>query len=231
MMTEPAAYQTDQQVPHPHTACQPGTAHHSDVLRDLIDLGHAIARTVHAQAMRDEAQALRDEAQRDDTASAAPRAILDHVARFDRIARCIRRTILLAEHLVRPPDTRRTVVRKQVLRRCEDHIAGAAFNNRRGRTPELDTGTLHTELLERIDSPDLEDDIQNRPLEDIVNEICRDLGLGLQDLPGLCPAPRRTPADLATLAARAASPPRSNPVTFPRSIPGSTPRSAPVRDG
>jgi len=64
-----------------------------------------------------------------------------------------------------------------------------------------------------MDAPDLDRDIANRPIDDIIKDILRDLGLAA--LPGTRPWKRRTPADIEQLNARAAAPSRPA---------GSTPR-------
>ena len=74
--------------------------------------------------------------------------------------------------------------------------------HRRATSPRAES--LHAELNERLDAPDLDDDLETRPVADIIAEICRDLGL--DDMPGAHPRKRRTPADVATLHARAAAP-------------------------
>ena len=121
---------------------------------------------------------------------------------YERLARAVRRSVLLARHLaenpVRTPAHRRTQARKQIIRAVEDTIDREA-----GRAPRAET--LRCELRERLDAPDLDDDIANRPIEQIIAEIRHDLGL--DNLPGARPRPRRTPAALKALAALAAAPP------------------------
>jgi hypothetical protein len=63
-----------------------------------------------------------------------------------------------------------------------------------------------------MDAPDLDRDIESRPIDDIIKDILRDLGLAA--LPGTRPWKRRTPADIAELNARAAAP--SRPAGTPR---------------
>ena len=65
--------------------------------------------------------------------------------------------------------------------------------------------SLRVELLDRMDAPDLEYDIETRPPDEMVTEICRDLGLG--DCPaGVVKWRRRTPEMIAVLSAAAAEP-------------------------
>jgi hypothetical protein len=158
------------------------------ILHDLIDRGADLARQVHQQAL---SQA--------ETAEPAP----DFAAAFDRIARTIRRCIVLARKLAEPvqapaanPAQSRTAARQRIIRAVEDTIQRDA-----GRT---DAESLHAEFLDRLDAPDLDEDIDQRPIADIITDICRDLGLAA--LPGTHPWKRRTPADIAILYARAARP-------------------------
>ena len=85
----------------------------------------------------------------------------------------------------------RTAARRQILREVEDAIhrhAGAA-----------EADALREELLDRLDSPELEDEVGDRPVAAIIAEICRDLGLAAP--PGADPWKRRGPADVAVLCA------------------------------
>ena len=61
---------------------------------------------------------------------------------------------------------------------------------------------LHAELPERLDSPDLDDEIDARPATEITTDFCRDLGLTASY--GTRPWKRRTPEDIVQLCTRAA---------------------------
>jgi hypothetical protein len=155
--------------------------HHRAVLDDLIDLGHELARLVVEEAK----------------AKILPAA--DAAIAFERIARGIRRAIALARRLDEPVpsvdrDVDRVAARKHIIRAVEDTI------QRHADAAQADT--LHRELQERLDAPDLDDEIDNRPAEDIIAEICRDFGLAAPR--GGRPWKRRTPTDIAALRARAA---------------------------
>ncbi len=151
---------------------------------------------------------------------AAPAA--DIAVAFDRIARCIRRTVLLAQRVAEParpiaarepgPDAgqRRVAARKQIIREVEDAIG----RTERGTRAEA----LHAELLDRLDAPDLDDDILHRPVADIIADIQRDLGLAAAY--GVNPWKRRSPVDIATLHARAARPVAPSPGPVAVSDPG-----------
>jgi hypothetical protein len=153
------------------------TTHQQAVLNDCVDLGHKLVRLVVAQAEANPTQALK----------AAPA--------YDRVTRSMRKSILLFRKLAEPVKTiDRTAARKRIIRTVEDAI------QRETDTPEA----LHEELLDRLDTLDLEDEIGNRPVEDIIADIIHDLGLAASH--GMTPWKRRTPADIAQLVARAAQP-------------------------
>ena len=164
---------------------------------ELIEMGTDLARLVHSQAL------------------AAPETAADATIAFDRIARTVRRTIMLARKVAEPmpipadPAPRRAATRRRIIREVEDVIQRSAGSG--------EAEALHREFLDRLDAPDLDDDIAHRPAADIIVDICRDLGLSAP--PGTHPWQRRTPADIAILCARAAafptSPPRSAPALWP----------------
>ncbi len=89
------------------------------------------------------------------------------------MAQSVRRTIMLREKLAKPRKTsaNRTAARKRIIRDVEDAIECKA-------EPD-DQETLRAEFFERLDSPDLEDDIADRPIAEIITDICRDHGLGV----------------------------------------------------
>ena len=164
------------------------------VLHALIDMGADLARLVHDQA----------KAQVEAAAAAEPGAepAPDATVAFDRVARAVRRTVMLARTLDEPApgaaDDRgqqRIAARKLIIRRVEDAIHREAKGSERE--------SLHAELLERLDAPDLDDDIRTLPIGTIIDEIRTDLGLCSGIDTGLWK--RRTPADIATLYARAAA--------------------------
>ena len=196
---------------------QPATnhdAHYDQVLRDLVDMATDIARTIHAQITTRQQDA---KAALPPTPSPANDQFPDPTLAFDRISRCIRRTILLAKKLpglgdglgrepnAENPTLRRIAARKRILRNVEDVI------QRNARPEHLDP--LHAELRERLDSPDLEDDIDHRPIQDIVADICRDLRVAI---PYANNYKRRTPAQVADLRSKAAALPETWQVEKPR---------------
>ncbi len=182
-----------QPQPAPNTQQADDTQHHRQVLRDLIDMGTDLARAVHRRATRESGP---------NAPAPANDPAPDPTLAFDRIARCVRRCIALARKLAESPSPspahgpaeRRTAARKRVIRDVEDAIQRTA----QGANAE----SLHAELADRLDAPDLDDDLATRPVADIIADICRDLGLAT--LPGARPWKRRTPADVEALCARAA---------------------------
>ena len=69
---------------------------------------------------------------------------------------------------------------------------------------ELDTEPLYAELRERLEDPALELDLAHRSVDDLIEEISRDLGVAVQGRSWVWR--RRTPEDIATLRHRAAAP-------------------------
>ncbi len=164
------------------------------VLHGLIDMGAELAGIVlHQAKARSETPT--------PAAAPAPHPTQDFTIPFDRIARAIRRTVLLARKIAEPAPAasqsgqHRAAARKQIIREVENAIAHRA-------DPD-EAASLHAELRDRLDAPDLEDDIQSRPIAEIIAEIRRDLGVA--PLSDLHPWERRTPADIEILCARAAA--------------------------
>lgn len=184
------------------------------VLHNLIDIGNDLAEMVHREA-QSQLQTAQPSAN-GQTIPPAPKP--ETIKAFDMAARAVRRTIHLAKKIDEPAkpqsasdSANRTAARKRILRDVEDVI--------QRKTKEGDEAEhLQAELHERLDDPDLDDEIADRPVVDIIQDICRDLGIA--HLPGSHPWKRRTPADIARLAARATAPlppaPRP-PSSLPRS--------------
>ena len=182
-------------------------AHYDQVLKDLVDMATNIARMIHDQIARQNQAA---SAALPPTKTPANDQFPDPTLAFDRINRTIRRTILLAKrlpslgselgHAQKPqdPTLRRIADRKRIIRQVEDVI------QRNAKPEHLES--LQAEFRERLDSPDLEDDIDHRPIADIVTDICRDLRVLLPYAPNY---KRRTPAQIETLRTQAAAIPES----------------------
>ena len=117
---------------------------------------------------------------------------------YERITRSMRRSVMLVQRLRAPAvdvaERQRVVARKRIVREVEDAIDREVDGS--------EAEALQAELLERMDGPDVDDDIGERPVADIIRDIRWDLGLDA--VPGM-PAPkRRTPADVDALRAVAA---------------------------
>jgi len=201
-----------QPTPTPHQP-DPGPpaapAHpHRQALDDLIAMGTDLARALHRQALiqAEAAQAAVPPHPMPHAPHEPPAAALVTLTTaFDRIARAVRRCIALARKLDEPahatpnPAHHRTAARKQVIRAIEDTIYRTAHEGDRAEA-------LNAELRDRLDDPDLDWDLTHRPVDDIIRDIRRDLGLASP--PGDHPWRRRTPADIRDLQARAAAPSR-----------------------
>ena len=223
-MSVQATQATPQDDPGPQAANAP---YYRGVLHGMIDRGADLVRLLHeqatAQAMQQatvhaqQAAALAQQATDVQPASApapsaTPGALNKTAAAFDQIARAVRRCIALAQSLDEPahtPAPDRTAARTRILRAVEDTLGRQDYDDSyRVCDP---TEALHAELLDRMDAPDLDRDIESRPIDDIIKDILRDLGLAA--LPGTRPWKRRTPADIAELCARAAAPSRPAGIT------------------
>ena len=226
--------------PGPHDADAQG---YRRVLQDLIAMGADLARLLHGhaaaqaapQAVAHPTQSPPDTQQPTDMQPApASEALISLTLAFDRIARAVRRSILLASRLADPiqpardPARHRAATRRRIIREVEDAIQRTASSPNDGRdAPE----TLQAELRDRLDAPDLDDDIGTRPAAEIISEICRDLGLAASP-GGAHPWKRRTPDDIAHLCTTAAAPsgtrqPGAAPQTLRRGIAQPTPDPQP----
>ena len=180
--------------------------YYREVLHELIEIGTDIARAVHRQTTAAPAPAPEQASQ------PAP----DPSIAFDRIARTIRRTIALARKLSEPAplnpaqgtQQRRRAARKQIIREVEDTI------HREAHGREAEAESLNAELYERLDTLDLDDDIDTLPIAEIIAAIRRDLGIDPHiNSRGISPWKRRTPRDVRDLCARAAMPRTAPPRT------------------
>ena len=126
----------------------------------------------------------------------------DYAGDFELISKAVRRCIMLAMKLddwmlsrPRLPEADRVVARKQIIREVEDRIAR--------RAEPGDRDGLEVELAERMETLDYDEDISGRPIDEVIAEICRDLGIE--------PAfngpewKRRTPEDIRRLCKLAAA--------------------------
>ena len=210
----------------------PNPTRHVQLLDELIAMGTDLARQLHVQATAyAAAQPAAPEAQRADQeeAQAAHRAALSiaiaatgrATEAFDRVARCIRRTIALVQHLESPPKPAiqapsraqaRAQARARIIRSVEDAITLTARHT--SRPGDIDTESLAADLRERLDDPALDTDIATRPIDAVITEICRDLGLCIS--PAAQVWRRRTQADIEALRADAEAPPGALRIRPPR---------------
>ncbi len=207
---------TNQAAPQDDPGHRAADAHdYAEVLHELITMGTDLARLLHEQATA-QAQAAQ-QAPRPQPAPATapcipiPDTLATITAAFNCTVRAVRRGILLAHSLARPvqpapdPARHRADARRRILREVEDTIQRPGGDGRGGPALPADLqDSLHAELRDRLDGPDLDDDITGRPVADIITEIRRDLGLDAH--PGTRPFQRRTPEDIRQLCARAAAP-------------------------
>jgi hypothetical protein len=202
----PISAENNQQAQAAQSDTEPksDTEHCRRVLLRLVDIGAEIAEMVLQDA------ALQAEYCRTvNSIGPTPPPTPEPTAAYDRVTRAIRRTVTLLHKLpelarkaneppkpsAAPKAERRTAARKRIIRDVEDTIQRT--------TKDDEAERLHAEFLDRLDSPDLDDEIDDRPVDQIIADICRDLGLAHS--PGTHPWKRRTPADIAILAARAAT--------------------------
>lgn len=181
----------------PHEVQQAADAQrYRAILHTLIDQAAAIATRLAATA----------------TAATTPDSALPEAAvAFERIARTVRHTIALARQVATQPAPRSAPkpsnphARTQLIRGVEDAI------HRKRR--DCDTEALTREFQERLEDPELELDLEGRTVEDLIEEISRDLGVAQQGRSWVWQ--RRTPADVRTLQARAAATAARPPVVRP----------------
>ncbi len=193
------------------------------VLHDLIDMGAGLARLLHQQSTVQPQAEPQHPGRQPAPGALIPDNLISIAIAFDRIARAVRRSIALARSLAQPippardPAQHRAAARKRILREVEDviqrtapgsdHAAPDGSGTDAADADDDSADALTAELHDRLDAPDLDDDISSRPVAEIITEICRDLGLAA--LPGTHPWKRRTPKDLEQLYARAAAPSRA----------------------
>ena len=192
-----------QTVSHPDETARAPEAFRS-ALAELVQIGMSVARMVGQVAeaetawaglvvracAADGAQPVAEsyaeaiEADRVAEGAAQSRRIMvpraETVARmFGRVSRSVRMTVLLAERLdrgwARPgreralADDRDAMARRQIARGVAEAIAREADGERAERLSES--------LADRMETLDVEAALGNRPVEEIITEICRDIGL------------------------------------------------------
>jgi hypothetical protein len=171
-----------------------------DALVELVQLGRRVARMVTdvadaeaalakaaaeirvAEGVSPMAASLAEAIESDRASAAAAEARRDVAARavaiaaaFTRVARSIRLTAAMLERCdrgwarARPADDRKAMARRQIARGVADAITRTA----EGEEAEQ----LRERLTERLDSPDWEDLLEDRDPQEVIDIICRDIGL------------------------------------------------------
>ncbi len=194
--------------PAPASQRDEDAQYYRQVLHQLVEIGSRLARAIDRQAAP-ECNAVPEQAAQP-APTPAPAAAPELSIAFERIARTIRHTIALARKISDPAPQaraaeqvhqRRVTARKQIIRGLEDTIHREAH----GRKAE--TEALHAELYERLDTMDLDDDLDTLPIAEIIAALRRDLGLDPhRTTRGLSPWKRCRPQDVRALCARAARP-------------------------
>ena len=138
-----------------------------------------------------------------DAAPASAPKPSDLVIPLEHAVRTLRLTITLAQKIADPPKPRAT--RRRTFRAREDILREVTDVIQRSAETEEEEASLLAELDERVDSPEMAEDLEDRPVKDLITELLRDFGLA--HLPGTHPWARRTPADIRALKRRAARAP------------------------
>ena len=158
-------------------------------LHALIDVGAAFVERARQQGLAEDADS---------------QALAAAAATYEQVSRAMRRSILLAERLTKPQrtapdgDERRAAARKRVLRAVEDAIQAEAADDEQAEQ-------LRGEAVERLERPEFAADLEAMSVPALTAEIMHDLALAAPA--GTRPWARRTPDDVAALAAWAAAPP------------------------
>ena len=160
------------------------TAHYRAALGELIDLGTAMAGLVHRRT-----------AELTEDCLLGPREMEAASLAFECIARSVRRTVALARTLDAPvvvrPKREQAVARARVIRGVGDAIiAGCETGDFDAEAAER----LHEDLRERLDRPEFDDDLGSKTIDEIIEEIRRDLGIVAEGRWA-----RRTPAEISRI--------------------------------
>ncbi len=191
-----------------------------EALAELVQIGLSVARMVGQVADAEAALAvaasqagvaadvpalagsLAEAIEADRAAAAAGEARIAVVGRveaiagaFARVSRSVRLTVLLAERMDRGwargrvADGRAAMVRRQVARGGGELIAREAEGERAER--------LREGLAERLERLECEDELGDRPAEQVIAAICRDLGLDPARMVVVAPVAGAVPMDVA----------------------------------
>jgi hypothetical protein len=177
-------------------------------------IAEAASQAIAADGVSPLANSLAEAIEADKATAAAAEARLTVVARteivatsFAQVARAVRRTVLLAERLDRGwarrsvADDRHAMARRQIARGVADAIERVADPARAEQLTDA--------LAERMDSPDTLDEIGTRPAEEIIADICRELGVDPARMGPLIPDDSLSRSSRERAGVRAAWPPDS----------------------
>ncbi len=212
------------------------------VLHKLIAMGTDLAEAVHHQALAEPAAPHNQPPQsQPEDQPAAPNPTPSQAITFDRLTRCVRRTIALARKLSEP--SREAPGPKLHLKECSPEECPNKRRPKERGTASAETDALHAEPCERPEEPDfdadedLDDDLDEQSLADLIASLRHDTALAtLSDAelrqhrtrPSAPPSARAgVPSEMCGLCARAARTPRAS----TRARRTDHPESAPLRPG
>ena len=195
------------------------TAYYRQVLHELIEIGTTLARTLAHQATQATAEPIPAQPQPAPATAGDLATAYERLTRAIRRTIALARTLDQPAPLLttRGPAPRKPAqpldlskmsdaelldgmdplalapaLAPEHRRAAHEHITRAVEDAIRHEAREpSEAALLRAELAERLDDPGLDYDIEDRPIEEVIAEICRDLGL----------------SDISTLRARAAQPP------------------------
>jgi len=157
---------------------------HLRLLKDLADIGMNIARAVERQALE---RAAAEPVQ----ASGQAEPGTDIGLTFQRVAKAIRQTVALEAklsadreeglRLAAETEEARAEGRQREARRARLHQrrrdVSRAVRKAIDNTDYGDKEDLLADLAERLEDEDIEADLHDRPLSEIITQICKDLGI------------------------------------------------------
>ncbi len=189
--------------------------YYRQVLHKLIAMGTDLAEAVHRQALAEPAAAPQPAAPHNqpEDEPAAPSPTPNQAITFDRLARCVRRTIALARKLSEPAR----------------EAPGPKECPKQRRTASAETDALYAEPCERPEAPDcdapedldedLDDDLDDQSLTDLIASLRHDTALATLSDAEL--RQHRTPQDARALCAHREAIPRMELVRQSRPTPRS----------
>ena len=157
--------------------------YYRQVLHKFIAMGTDLAEAVHRQALAEPAAAPQPAAPHDqpEDQPAAPSPTPKQAITFDRLTRCVRRTIALARKLSEP--SREAPGPKLRLKECSPEECPNQRRPKECSTASAETDALYAEPCERPEGPDcdadedLDDDLDEQSLADLIASIRHDTAL------------------------------------------------------